>query len=95
VNRAVIRRHVWISGQVQGVWFRQSCSERARLAQVAGWVRNRRDGRVEAVFEGHPEAVDTMVAWCWQGPARAVVMNVEVALEQPESLHGFRVAGSD
>jgi acylphosphatase len=50
---------------------------------------------VEAVFEGDPDAVETMVAWCRQGPQRAVVMKVEVALEQPESLDGFRVAGTD
>jgi acylphosphatase len=91
----VIRQHVWISGRVQGVWFRQSCAERARLARVSGWVRNRRDGRVEAVFEGNPNAVEAMVAWCRQGPDRAVVMNVEVASEQPEALDGFRVAGTD
>jgi acylphosphatase len=50
---------------------------------------------VEAVFEGDPEAVDGMVAWCRSGPDRAVVMTVEVASEQPESLDGFRVAGTD
>jgi acylphosphatase len=75
------------------VWFRQSCAERARLAQVSGWVRNRPDGRVEAVFEGEPEAVETMVEWCRDGPERAVVISVEVSSEQPESLDGFRVAG--
>jgi acylphosphatase len=78
---------------VQGVWFRQSCADVARAAGVNGWVRNRPDGRVEAVFEGDDAAVERMVAWCRQGPSRAHVTGVEVAPEAPESLVSFSVKG--
>ena len=60
---------------------------------MSGWVRNCSDGRVEAVFEGDEQAVTVMVEWCRVGPQRAVVTGVEVALEEPELLDGFRVAG--
>jgi acylphosphatase len=76
------------------VWFRQACAEQARIHGVAGWVRNRRDGRVEAVFEGDERAVERMVAWCGRGPERAEVTDVEVISEEPESLHGFRVVSA-
>jgi len=89
--RAHVRAHVWVSGRVQGVWYRQSCSDQARSAGVTGWVRNCADGRVEAVFEGLGEAVDRMVAWCRVGPPRAVVDNVDVVREEPEGLPGFSV----
>ena len=55
-----VRRHVWVSGRVQGVWFRQTCADRARSLGVAGWVRNLPDDRVEAVFEGPPAVVQAM-----------------------------------
>jgi acylphosphatase len=87
------RRHVWVTGVVQGVFFRSSTVEKARELSVAGWVRNLSDGRVEAVFEGDPASVEAAVAWCRGGPARAVVESVEVAEEPPESLRGFRVLG--
>ena len=86
----VIRRHVYISGLVQGVFFRDTCSRQAHQLGVAGWVRNRRDGRVEAVFEGEADAVERMVLWCRQGPARAVVTGVEVIDEPPEDEPYFR-----
>jgi acylphosphatase len=90
----VIRRHVDVSGRVQGVWFRQACAERARMAGLAGWVRNRRDGQVEAVFEGDEDRVRAMVDWCRQGPERALVTAVEVTAEEPEGLTGFRVSAT-
>lgn len=86
---------MWVSGRVQGVWFRQSCADAARAAGVGGWVRNRRDGRVEAVFEGDETAVERMVSWCRQGPVRAQVTEVEVTTEPPESLASFSVRGGD
>jgi acylphosphatase len=89
----VMRRHVWVAGRVQGVWFRQSCAEQARLLRVAGWVRNASDGRVEAVFEGDDSAVAQMVSWCHSGPVRADVTHVEVLDEQPEGFTGFSVRG--
>ena len=88
----MIRRHVGVSGRVQGVWFRQACAEQARMTRVAGWIRNRRDGGVEAVFEGDAHSVEAMVEWCRRGPERALVTSVEVTEEEPEGLTGFRVA---
>ncbi|MFD7735637.1 acylphosphatase [Kitasatospora phosalacinea] len=87
----MIRRRVLVSGTVQGVFFRDSCRRAAAEAGVAGWVRNLPDGRVEAVFEGEPAAVDRMVAWMRHGPSRAVVERVEVQEEQPEGLLVFAV----
>jgi acylphosphatase len=86
-----VRRHVWVSGRVQGVWFRESCREQAQALGVAGWVRNLSDGRVEAVFEGPPAAVERAVAWCREGPRRSRVEQVEVAAESPVGETGFRV----
>ena len=80
-----------VAGRVQGVGFRQSCAEAARMYGVAGWVRNRRDGAVEAAFEGSREAVDAMVAWCRTGPRFAFVERVDVADEAPEGITSFRV----
>lgn len=85
------RAHVLVSGQVQGVWFRDACSEWARAEGVAGWVRNLADGRVEAVFEGAPGAVERLVAWCHEGPPRARVLAVDVTRETPVGEHGFRI----
>lgn len=87
----IVRRHVLVSGRVQGVWFRDTCRDRARELGVAGWVRNLDDGRVEGAFEGPSAAVDRLVAWCHEGPSRARVDAVEVRSETPEGLAGFRV----
>lgn len=73
------------------MWFRDSCREQARRLQVNGWVRNRSDGAVEAVFEGPATEVAAMVEWCRHGPPRAQVSSMEVANEDPEGLAGFRV----
>jgi acylphosphatase len=86
-----IRRRVVVSGQVQNVFFRDSCRREARSRHVAGWVRNNSDGTVEAVFEGDPDAVTTLVDWAHEGPAGAQVSRVEVTEEEPEGLSGFRV----
>lgn len=85
------RAHVFVSGTVQGVFFRQATSEQARGAGVNGWVRNNADGRVEAVFEGSEDAVDSLVRWCHEGPPWAEVERVDVRREEPESLEGFRI----
>ena len=79
-----------VRGRVQGVGFRYSLSERARSRAIAGWVRNNPDGSVEAVFEGAPEEVDALVAWCHRGPAGARVDDVRVELEAPSGERGFR-----
>jgi acylphosphatase len=85
------RRRVLVSGRVQDVWFRASTAQRAAAAGADGWVRNLADGRVEAVFEGTPEAVAAMVDFCSRGPALAHVDRIEVIEEPPESLEGFRI----
>jgi acylphosphatase len=86
---------VVVSGRVQGVFFRDTCEREAHAAGVGGWVRNRWDGTVEAVFEGDPAAVDRMVTWCHRGPSRATVTSVEVTDEPPEGTQSFRVRGYD
>jgi len=87
----IVRRHVYISGRVQGVFFRDTCSRLAIGHGVTGWVRNTRDGRVEAVFEGEAPAVEWMVDWCRQGPRGAIVMGIQVDEEPPEGLPYFRL----
>ena len=88
---AMRRVHLSIEGQVQGVFFRATCVERARALGLAGWVRNALDGRVEAEFEGEPGAVEQMLAWCADGPPRAHVETVQVRDEPPTGELGFRV----
>jgi acylphosphatase len=82
---------VIVEGRVQGVWFRESCRRAAEGAGVSGWVTNRPDGRVEAVFEGEPAAVGRMVEWCREGPPRAVVTSVVVTDEAPVGESRFQV----
>ena len=82
-----------VHGFVQGVGFRFAVERAARAREVSGWVRNRPDGTVEAVFEGRPEDVEALVDLCRRGPRGADVERVEVASESPEGLAGFRVAG--
>jgi acylphosphatase len=73
------------------VWFRDSCRREAETRGVTGWVANRYDGSVEAVFEGQEADVAQVVAWCRGGPPRAVVTGIDVTQEQPERLAGFRI----
>jgi acylphosphatase len=87
----VQRRRVVVQGHVQGVFFRETTRRRALAAEVAGWVRNRPDGTVEAVFEGEREAVDALVAFVREGPRGARVDWVDVEAEEPEGLDGFDV----
>jgi acylphosphatase len=87
----MIRRRVVVRGQVQGVFFRDSTRQRARQRGVSGWVRNNRDGTVEAVFEGEPEAVERLVSYCGEGPRGANVTSVDVIEEEPEGLTSFDV----
>jgi acylphosphatase len=87
----MIRARVVVHGMVQGVWFRDSCRTAARREGVSGWVRNREDGAVEAVFEGEAQAVAHLVAWCRVGPPRAEVSRIDVTEEAPEGVHGFAI----
>lgn len=77
------RVHGFISGHVQGVFFRVSMQEQAERLGVVGWVRNLPDGRVEFVAEGSPEAVDRLVQWAHRGPPGARVTRVELTEEPP------------
>lgn len=89
-----IRTHVFISGVVQGVGYRFSTQDMALLLKLNGWVRNLRDGRVEAVFEGAPERVEEMIRWCHKGPPAAIVKDIAVEYETPEGLQGFEMRRS-
>jgi acylphosphatase/predicted MFS family arabinose efflux permease len=87
----VVRRRVLVSGRVQGVFYRDTCRRIAQRHGVAGWVRNLRDGRVEAAFEGAPSAVAAMVRWAGEGPEHAAVTHVEEHEEPPEALTTFEI----
>jgi acylphosphatase len=87
----VIRRRVIVHGLVQGVFFRDSMRRLADRHDVTGWVANRPDGAVEAMFEGEMDAVDRLVAFSHEGPRGAQVESVEVIEEDPEGLSGFTV----
>ena len=87
----MIRRRVLIHGQVQGVFFRDTARRQAESRGVSGWVANRSDGSVEALFEGDQDDVEAMIAFCRQGPRGAEVDGIEVSEEQPEGLTGFEV----
>ena len=80
-----------VTGHVQGVFFRESTRREAERRGVAGWVRNRGDGAVEAVFEGASEDVRALVEFCARGPGGAVVADVTTSDEEPEGLSGFEV----
>jgi len=87
----VIRRRVVAHGRVQGVFFRDSTQREAESAGVTGWVSNRADGAVEAVFEGDEDAVERLVEFVRGGPGHAEVEDVEVHDEEPDGLDGFSV----
>jgi len=77
-----VRAHVFVSGMVQGVFFRQEIKQQAEWIGVKGWVRNLNDGRVEAIFEGEDQAVNVLVDYCHRGPYAARVDNVDVIWER-------------
>jgi acylphosphatase len=87
----MIRKRVVVHGFVQGVFFRDSVRRHAVGAGVNGWVRNNRDGTVEAVFEGDADAVERLVTLCRQGPRGARVDRADVAVEEPEGITGFAI----
>ncbi len=87
-----LRAHVFVSGRVQGVSFRWYTQRQAQKLKLTGWVRNVRDGRVEAIFEGPEKAVRTAVAWCHTGQSPARVDKVEVNYEEPTGdFNRFRI----
>ncbi len=76
------RAHVFISGRVQGVFFRGSTQDQAYKLGIHGWVKNRWNGQVEAVFEGDEEAVQKLISWVHHGPPGAVVEDVKIEWEE-------------
>jgi acylphosphatase len=85
------RAHVFISGTVQGVYYRANTRDTAEGKDLDGWVQNLSDGRVEAVFEGSESAVKEMVQWCHTGSPAANVDDVAVEYASPEGEDGFRI----
>ncbi|MFC7134002.1 MULTISPECIES: acylphosphatase [Salinibaculum] len=85
------RAHVFVSGNVQGVYFRATTRETAERHGVDGWVRNLDDGRVEAVFEGPEADVERLVEFCHEGSDAARVDDVDVTYAEPEGVEGFRI----
>jgi len=85
------RAHVFVSGRVQGVFYRANTRENARERGVDGWVKNLEDGRVEAVFEGPEDAVEEMVEWCHTGSPAADVEDVEVEYGDPQGEDEFSI----
>jgi acylphosphatase len=85
------RAHVFVSGTVQGVYFRATTRDEARDRGVDGWVQNLDDGRVEAVFEGPEEVVEELIDFCHEGSDAAEVENVEIEYEESQGENGFRV----
>jgi Acylphosphatases len=87
----MIRRRAIVHGRVQGVFFRDTMRRMAQSRGVAGWVTNRPDGTVEAVFEGEPGDVEPILTFSREGPRGAAVERVEVIEEEPEGLSGFAI----
>lgn len=75
------RVHIFITGKVQGVYFRQNTVYKAQELNVLGWIRNLKDGRVEAVFEGEKSNIHKLLNWCHEGPKGAIVRNTEIVNE--------------
>jgi len=87
------RAHAIVSGRVQGVFFRMETKRAADRCGVCGWVRNLKDGSVEAVFEGQPDRVDAILDWCRQGPPQADVIDVAVTrAAYPGEFKGFNIS---
>ena len=86
------RVHVLITGRVQGVAFRDFARAKAQELGLVGWVRNVRDGRVEALFQGPPDRVESALAWCHEGPPEAEVKDVHTHDEIPtDDMSSFSV----
>jgi acylphosphatase len=90
----MVRAHVFVSGKVQGVFYRDTTKKEADRRGVRGWVRNLKDGRVEAVFEGDAQAVEDLVAWCRVGSPLSRPTFVERADEPEEGAQGFAILPS-
>lgn len=88
----MINVHVFISGKVQGVWYRAKTKNKAKEFGIKGWVRNTKDGRVEALFQGDEKRVDDMISWCTKGSPLAIVTDIEVEkIEISEDFKDFTI----
>jgi len=87
----MIAREIIVKGKVQGVFYRASAREKADEFGLYGWVKNRADGAVEIWVEGEEQIVLEMTEWCWQGPARARVVTVDVKAVDPAGFLDFKV----
>jgi len=87
--------HLTIRGRVQGVGYREWLRRQAVAQGLCGWVRNRRDGTVEAEFEGHEQQVDEVLAWMSEGPPGATVTGARVTEVSPLGETAFDVRGDD
>jgi acylphosphatase len=86
------RVHLYVSGRVQGVFFRARTRERAHALHLSGWVRNLPDGRVEIVAEGRKEALEALIAWARVGPSAAHVDDLAIRWEPPTQAEtGFSI----
>lgn len=86
------RAHIFVSGRVQGVFFRQNALKKAKSLGISGWIKNTKDGRVEAIIEGEEEKINTMIEWLKVGPALARVKNIEIIWEKAkEEFQDFEI----
>jgi len=85
------RVHLFVSGRVQGVFFRVDTQREAQSLGLVGWVRNLPDGRVEIVAQGDAEAVRALVEWSHLGPLRAEVASVDISWEETDPIDGFSI----
>lgn len=85
------RAHVFVSGTVQGVYYRATTRDTAQEHGVDGWVKNLSDGRVEAVFEGNEDAVEAMLEFCHEGSPAASVDDVDVEYDKPQGEDDFEI----
>jgi acylphosphatase len=83
--------HIKISGKVQGVFFRATAKEIARLHGISGWIKNTYDNKVEALITGKSEDIDKFISWCRQGPEKAYVENVAVTDTHLQNFRGFEI----
>ena len=83
--------HLLIKGKVQGVFYRATAKDVAEALGLTGWVKNTKEGNVEALASGRDEQLQQFISWCKQGPAKAFVTNVEITRKNEESFNGFKI----
>ena len=87
-----VRAHIFVSGRVQGVFFRVETRREATKRNITGWVRNTHDGKVEAILEGPQENVEKLIAFCRNGPPAAIVREIDIQWEEPtREFTGFEI----